>query len=145
MTGSVSEIYGALRDSFEAFAIANSYAYEKSGILFRPPQDTVWLRFLFKPAPPRARVVGSGFKSQERGYVTVEVHVPEKMGEGFARGVAKAVSDNYWPTGVCNNIVRGSPPITTRINAPPYIEPREDSPGFITIPVTVPWFADIPA
>jgi hypothetical protein len=132
--GIETKIFRALTDRLDAFIIANPIAVAYPGRGFTPTQETPYLRVSWLPA--RTEPVSIKTTNDYTGLLQISVFWPDSKGIVQAVGKASEIIAHFRRT---TFLYREG--VRVKIHRPPYAAPAMQEPGWVQIPVDVPYQA----
>jgi hypothetical protein len=139
MSGVETRIYEALAAQLAALALTPAMPIAWPNVDFKPPA-TGYLRASFLPAATGAFARSGTGSNEHRGIFQIDVFWPENKGETEPSNKAAAIIAHFK-----RGTVLSREGATIRIDDPPYRGPSLQEPGFLQIPVSVPYHAFIPS
>lgn len=139
MSGVETRIYEALAVRLSALVLSPAMQIAWPGKNFTKPA-TGYLRASFLPAQTGAFARSGTGSNEHRGVFQVDVFWPENQGETAPSERAATIIAHFK-----RGTVLSREGAAIRIDAPPYRSPSLQEPGFIQIPVSIPYHAFIPS
>lgn len=132
--GIETKVFRALTDRLDAFVIANPIAVAYPARDFSPPAETPYLRISWLPA--RTDPVAIKRTNEYSGIFQVDVFWPDNKGLIKPLEFAALLVAHY---------VRGTTlfreGIKVRVHRPPSVAPAMQEPGWVQVPVSIPYQA----
>lgn len=132
-TGIETKIFRALTGKLDAYTTGNAIDVAYPGRTYTPREDTPWIRPTLLWATTDA-VDLSGDTNNYSGIFQVDLFWPEQRGMVRVLERASAIVAHFQrPQKLFHEGVR------VEINLPPYLAPASQEPGWIQVPVSIPF------
>jgi len=133
-----SKIEAAFNAHLDAFAKEKKIPVAWQGVKFTPTTGVAYIRTALLPARTIQASLGSGGDNRHSGFYQVSLFYPENTASTTIRRVADEVITRFR---LGTRLTREG--VTARVSSPPWGAPVVIEPGWIQLPVSIPYIADI--